>query len=267
MSRTSLILGLFVSLILHGLLLMTMAKTSDEVALDESGDQNQVELVQMPEDPTPEPVDEPAQEEVAAAEPPASREQIAEASPSPSESSAAIHPDRLIDPPGSELDTESLADGDFAAEDVPDDALPMLQIVWEGPDHVRNMARRYGMRIIAMSSDQEIVGEISRRGPLSIDPVGQPLRGYSNRVRTLPPGYFGSEIARRSETAISSYFIFVPSALDQSFMDHQRESLNVVRLDAREVRLMEGRLSSSGPVRQPIQISRIVTTSGKEHTP
>jgi len=69
------------------------------------------------------------------------------------------------------------------------------------------------------------------------------LSAYSNRVRTLPRGFFGSAPIAGGDVA--SFWVLVPADLDARFVLLQRDAIRRKGLTPAEVRAMDAEFRSS----------------------
>lgn len=122
-----------------------------------------------------------------------------------------------------------------------DESTPPLRIVWAGADELAAVARALGMKVVAVNGQNEIVGEVELIGRPQLLPFSGDLSGYSNRVRTLEPGFFGRELFEQQGVRIRSLWVLVPASHDAHFIELQRDALRRVGVNADAVRLMEAR--------------------------
>jgi len=131
-----------------------------------------------------------------------------------------------------------------------DAALPPMRIAWASPQQVRAVARALGLRIVAVNADAEAVGQIDPYDGRLADFTGR-LDQYSNRVRTLPRGFFGTS-AEAPGRGVARFWILVPAAVDRQWMALQRSAIAERGMKVSEVREVEARFTGSGTPRLSI---------------
>jgi hypothetical protein len=185
MSRTVLIIGLFVAAIAHWMFLLPRDQNQAATELLESARVTMREIAQemlpsspaeLPEEVQPEPTPE-------TVKPAASQQmpQVAETvEPPPSEPAPNLS--RTADSRRAELDRR----GDFSG-DRNGTRRPVLRIDWGEPDQARSIVRAGEMRLVMLTSTGGIAGEIQAddHGWLRVDTRTPDLSGYSNRVRIV----------------------------------------------------------------------------------
>lgn len=232
MSKTSLLIGCVLAAALHGLLLLPMSPSdADEVAPDPSPGIRIPGLPTPPPEPKgllpePEPPAKAAREHKAPAHAPTPRPPMQRVAPAP----APPEPER--------------ADPADASAGQDDKALPPMRIAWTSPQQVRAVARALGLRIVAVNAGGQAVGQI--------DPYGGPMKDftarldqYSNRVRTLPRGFFGPGSAEPGDRDVAGFWILVPAAVDRQWIALQRSAIAERGMRAAEVREVEARFTGS----------------------
>lgn len=160
--------------------------------------------------------------------------------------------EQVVNAPGELDDRDDPGETD---SELPDDALPPLQVMWESPDQLRDVAEEMGMRIVAINRGNQIVGEVAMNGAARIIPFEGQLAAYSNRVRTLPRGFFGpGPVSGRD---IVSFWILVPADMDARFLVLQRDAIRGQGLRPDEVRSTEAQFQSRQG-RHELVITRVI---------
>ena len=187
MSRTVLIIGLFVAAMAHWIFLLPSDRKQGTDELIESARVAMREIAQemLPSSQDPpkedppietEPIPEPVQP---AAAPPMA--QAPEATPQPVPEPAPTL-SRTAESRRTELDRR----GDFSG-DRNVKPRPVLRIDWGAPDQARSIVKAGQMKLVMLTSTGGIAGEIrpDDQGWLRIDARNPDLSGYSNRVRIV----------------------------------------------------------------------------------
>lgn len=241
MSKTSFIIGLTLALILHGAIFWSLSNSA--TAQPVNSPPKPVSLRQ----PAPEPVK--TQVKTAENEPP-QREPQVDASKD------------LADIARHQADHDRLATyGDSPAEPS-DNAVPPLRIVWTGPEELTAVARSLGMKVVAVNAQNEIVGEVELSGRPKLLPFSGDLSGFSNRVRTIEPGFFGRELLEQSGVPIRSLWVLVPAPHDARFIELQRDALRRAGVRTDSVRLMEAKFESRGVRTYQLSITQVHQKKG-----
>lgn len=238
MSRTSLIVGVAVSVLAHALIFGPRMFGSRRQAetLPAAKQRAVVTLAQAEPEPAPPQMpkrEEPPKPDVKA-EPPATVEEV-------------VKPRSPRDP--------IQGYGDLAKDDSGD--LPAMRIVWTGPDQVRDVARAFGMRIVAVNAEGKVAGEVIMDGEARLVAFDGGLAGYSNRVRTLPADFFGRNVTTSAPAGIRSLWILVPAQVDEEFVRIQREAIRERGADPSSVLAMEARFVRDDRGRYRLIVTRI----------
>jgi len=134
--------------------------------------------------------------------------------------------------------------GDFSSSDE-DDSLPPLRLVWDSPRQLIEISRTLGMRILAVRRNG-LVGEISLADIPHVKAFDGKLIGFSNRVRTISAQFFGPDILRTSDEPIESFWVLVPSTLDKQWISVQKQAIKSSGIPGAEVSYMEARVVTDG---------------------
>ena len=236
MSKLSFTIALILSVAIHVVLFMPGRATDHKVAKSDKLDKGKLVVIPPP------PVEEMPEETI---DPPVAPE------PEP------VEPPRLAEvvKPSAESPTES--SGDLATDEIPDDALPTLRILWTSSNEVREVARALAMRIVAIDADSQVVGELVLYGEPRIEPFQGSFRGYSNRVRSLPKNFFGPGLLGDRNSQVIGFWILIPTALDQRFADLQREIIRRKSLQPSDVRAMEARFVLNDRGKYELRITEV----------
>jgi len=187
MSRTVLIIGLFVAALVHWMFLLPRSQNQAATELLESAKVTMREIAQemlpssrdqtaedppIQTEPTPEPV-KPAASPPMAQPPEAVEQSASEPAPNLSRTAESRH---------AQLDRR----GDFSG-DPNGKRRPVLRIDWGEPDQAMSIVKAGEMRLVMLTSTGGIAGEIrpDNHGWLRIDTRNPDLSGYSNRVRIV----------------------------------------------------------------------------------
>jgi hypothetical protein len=229
MSRSSLIIGLLAAGALHALLFAPALWSSEQPdPADPSEDPPAVAITPPPEPaptPEPEPVKQPTPEPKPRPEP------VKKPTPPLRE----VHKQPAAqDPPPRQGNTHN-----NPVEEADPSDLPPLRIIWDSPSELRRIAARLGMRIVAVNSGGEILGEVPSAGAVRLVEFGGQLSRYSNRVRTLPVSFFGHQLARQAETA-ARLWVLVPTGVDRRWIHMQKQAIARAGVDLTGVRELEG---------------------------
>jgi len=130
--------------------------------------------------------------------------------------------------------------GDLACLDQ-GDSLPPLRLVWDSPERLTAIARNLGMRILAVRNN-EIVGELWLEDAPRVKTFDGRLTGFSNRVRTIAPQFFGPEILGTLKKPIESFWVLVPTVLDRQWVSIQRQAMRSSNTATAEVSHMEAKI-------------------------
>lgn len=147
--------------------------------------------------------------------------------------------------------------GDKALEEVPDDALPPLQIQWDGPEEARAVARALGMIIVVVDSRNTILGELTLSDSVRLVPSNARLDRFSNRVRLLPHGFFGTDMYREADRSIAAIWLLVPAGLDTDIADLQRDAIRERGLVLGDVHGMNGQFVQTPDGQYELRITNI----------
>lgn len=124
-----------------------------------------------------------------------------------------------------------------------DGPLPPLRLVWDSPQQLIEISRVLGMRILAIRSNQ-LIGEVSLQDAPHIKSFDSELTGFSNRVRTISPQFFGPHILRTSDEPVESFWVLVPSSLDRQWVSVQKQAMQSSGIPSSELSYMEARIVS-----------------------
>ena len=117
------------------------------------------------------------------------------------------------------------------------------------------VAAHLNMRIAAITADNQVTGEVATNGPVRVVPFEGRLSAYSNRVRTLPRGFFGPGPVANSK--IASFWVLVPADLDARFILLQRDAIRREGITVAQVRAVDAEFRfSRGGYR--LEITRVI---------
>ena len=238
MSKTSLILGVAVSLVAHAVIFAPQMLGSRRQAerLAKAKQQAAVMLAMAEAEPARPQLPKPTEsaKPPVRAEPPAEVEEI-------------VKPRSVRDP--------IKGYGDLAEND--DGDLPAMRIVWTGPEQVRSVARTFRMRIVAINAEGKVAGEVTMDGEARLIAFNGGLAGYSNRVRTLPADFFGHGVIASAPASIRSLWILVPADVDEEFVRVQREAIRARGVKPTSVLAMEAHFTRDDFGRYRLVVTRI----------
>lgn len=250
MSKSSFIIGLLLALAAHALLLFPLDGQSEPNTPADS--EPPVSPVTMVDPPPPPPPPEPKP----APQPAPKPEVKPEPKPAPSQPQLA----QTTPPPAPDPEPEPLEGNTTPRqrpESIDDDVLPPLRITWDSPAELRRVAGAMGMRIVAVNFQGKVLGEIDPAGKAELIEFNGSLAAYSNRVRTLPSGFFGTRLSA-GDAQVAELWILVPAAIDRAWMDMQKQAIARTGLAAEQVRSIEGRFASV-PGGYRLVVTRIVS--------
>ncbi len=226
MSRTSLVLGLLLSLVIHALRVLPHwdAISASPAVAQEKKTVPAVTMVPPPPLPV-EPLVEQRQP------PPA---------PKPEPALPDIQFAEVVEP---DTTPTEIGDTELAMETEPDDdqVLPATRIIWESPQELTKVARALRMRVVAVNRINEVVGALTLDGSLRIKPFDGSFDVYSNRVRSLPSSFFGPALQREAGHTIVAYWVLVPESVDREMADVVRQAVRRAGLTMSEVDWVEAR--------------------------
>lgn len=234
MSRSSLIIGLVLAAVMHAALFAPALWTDAAPTTQPPAEEPPAVAVTPPPEPQPAPKPEPV------SKPEPTRPEKRQPQPEPIESEPTpplqeVHEQpETVDPPPQKGDTHAKP-----LEDADPSELPPLRIVWDSPGALRQIAGRLGMRIVAVNAKGEILGEVPSDGGVRLVEFKGRLDAYSNRVRTLPVSFFGSELARQSGGA-RRLWVLVPVGVDQRWVHAQKQAIAKAGVELAGVRELEG---------------------------
>ena len=230
MSRTSITIGIIAAVALHGLLFVPSATKS---ATPKPQPKKMVVLRPVPSQPQ--------------QRPPASTAANKTRPQAPSEV-----PQNVVSSAANKTDSP----GNTATTEGNDDNVPPLVITWKSPQQLRRVAGRLGLKVVAVNAAGKVVGEIPSEGKLRIASFGGNLSHFSNRVRTLPRGFFGADINLASVGA-ASLWILVPGAVDRELIAVQQAAILQTGVSAGSVQATEARFEDADG-RFKLVITRVV---------
>ncbi|MFP4355573.1 MAG: hypothetical protein ACLFUJ_10675 [Phycisphaerae bacterium] len=262
MSKTSFLLGLIVAAGAHLLLFWPGIKAPAQPQEPRVEPIPPISMVQPPppEQPKPEPKPKPKPEPKVQPRPEPKPEAKPQPKPQPKPEPKLA---RTTPPPQPEPVADDLV-GNTAPKQTPesidDDALPPLRITWDSPAELKRVAARMGMRIVGVNFQGEILGEIDPNGSSRLVEFHGQMSNYSNRVRTLPTGFFGPNLAD-DEQPVAELWILVPAGIDRAWMDMQKRAIAQTGLKVEQVRSIEGRFASVGDGYR-LTVTRIISNPG-----
>ncbi len=259
MSKSSFILGLLLAVGAHVLLFLPIwsapqtpqsaKKENQRVELARRLDPPPpIEPEQVPPPPEPEPAPQPQT-------PPRPEPEQQRPAPEPEELQEVHQPPEQPEPRPEETPPgETIA---RRAEEISDDALPPLRIVWSSPDQLRAVAAGTGMRVVGVNTLGEIIGQVPSRGPVRLEEFTGRLGRFSNRVRTLPRNFFGQVLTRQDGQSVAELWVLVPSRLDRQWISLQKRAIATAGVETQAVRAVEGQFATRSGAFQLV-VTRLV---------
>jgi hypothetical protein len=225
MSKTSVLIGALAAVAVHGLLFLPS-------------------LPSRAPDPAPAEASEPVTLTPPPPTPPAPKREDPPPPPTEPVEPERVEPMReVVKAPPAEEDTP----GDTSArkpDDVPDDALPPLRIVWRSPGRLLEIARQYGLKIVAFDAAGGAVGEVGASGTL--EAFDGRMEHFSNRVRRLPGHFFADHVRLPADAGVRGFWVLVPAPTDRRWIGLQREAIDRRGLSVAQVTEMEGAFRYDG---------------------
>lgn len=235
MSKSSFIIGLGLSFILHGLCLLSPhCFEFNKVAQSLPEQRAKLTLPPLPPPTEPTPVPDPP-------DPPTPEPEVTPV-PMPEEISPSPPVEQLqevVETASNKTTSEEAGD---VNQEKTDTVLPELRLVWDNPAQLVEIARLLNLRILLVGKDHQPLGELRLSGDLSVKPFSGKLSHYSNRVRTLAPGFFGADLLQQVKRPVLCYWILVPSHTDQQWIAAQKKALATKALMPSQVSYMEARI-------------------------
>lgn len=235
MSKSSFIIGLFWSLVIHGALLVPAKNHQEALRQDETSEKT-VSIKLMPPPP---PVQQEHVQEQEYKEP--------LRNPEPVKASPKIEPEQLrevVKAPLADIIEDDVGD---LSDSESDESLPELRIAWENPEHLLEVAKYLRLRILLVDKQNQPTGElaIEHRQEPSVKPFNGKLQNYSNRVRTISAQFFGPGILKQAKSPVQCFWILIPTALDQEWIALQRRTIQAEGLRSSQVCHLEAKIVQS----------------------
>jgi len=131
--------------------------------------------------------------------------------------------------------------GDFASQET-DKTLPELRLTWDGPQELIEVARDLNMRILAVKKGFTPVGELQLTDRPYIGSFDGGTSNYSNRIRTIHSGFFGSRLIEESNKQIDCFWVLVPATVDREWICIQKDTIRSNGLNSSQIAYMEARI-------------------------
>ena len=242
MSRSSLIIGGLIAVVLHGLLFLPVKSSQTESPQAGESPTHPPKKVRI----TPAPAARPKPLPPAQPHKPPKPRMAAKLQPVVPKPAAPVEPRKA---------------GRTQSQVKDDWPLPPLRIVWASPAQLRRVAGALGMRIVAVNARRQVVGEVPAGGGGALRDFDGRLDQYSNRVRTLPRSFFGAELAAGSGAEVADLWVLVPAAVDRRWIDLQRRAIARAGLTAAKVRELEAAFEKQSNGYRLV-VTRVVSRSG-----
>jgi len=173
--------------------------------------------------------------------------------PAPSQSVLA-QPEEVITPAKPEM-----AQGAGASpETESDDLLPALRLIWDSPQQLIELAQTVGLRVLAVNRQDQPFGELVFGTRVWVKQFAGGLAGFSNRIRTIRPDFFGPQIQSQFKEPAACLWVLIPATIDAQWVVAQRKALRSSGLQAAGVSHMEAKIVASQS-RCDLSVTRIVT--------
>ena len=221
MSKSSFIIALLVSLAAHGLLFIGPGENSSAQAEPKP---QKVAKLTIPQAKPQSQVKEYPQQPVSKKKQPPEAEQFQEVV---------------------KADSHNIPDsiGDFADNDSAD-TLPRLSLIWDSPEHLIEVAKALGLRVLPVNSDNEPIGELRFERDILVGKFYGGLNSFSNRVRTISARFFGQRVLNQCDQTIRHFWVVVPASIDHEWIKIQKKSLCSEGLTSSQVSYMEAMIVS-----------------------
>lgn len=239
MSKTSFIVGLAFSVLVHGALLLQDKQTREVSHEDVRPEPKKAAKLIL----TPPPVAEDLP-----------KEQPRQLPPKQQEKPVIQELKEVVIPPETKVAEES---GDFS-ESESSDYVPELRLVWDNPDQLIQVAKVLGMRILLVDRKSQPIGEVIFEKDLLVKEFSGNLTNFSNRVRTISAQFFGSDLLSQSSEPIRCFWVLVPSSVDQVWVSVQREAMKSEGFKSSQVSYTEARITPDGSSYELV-VTRVVT--------
>ena len=251
MSKTSLVIGILLSVVVHAAVFFPHRREADRRTAQDTIDRKPISIT-LPE---PKPVEDPPTSPQPDKPVEGTPRLVAETPPAPVERELS----RVAEATSAMDDASGLGD---LATDADEETLPAMRIVWSSPEELRLVSQALGMRIIAVNAGSEILGEVALQGDVRLVDFQGDLASYSNRVRIIPRHFFGHSLAAVRTNPVSSFWILVPVSLDAHLMDVLRKA--IVRRGARlaDVRSVNARFMRSDTTGYELVVTEVRVVEG-----
>ncbi len=140
---------------------------------------------------------------------------------------------------------ETSQPGQTSAAAKDDIHTPRLRMTCGSKQHLREVVEAMGMRIVAVNSGGQVVGQIAGDNKPALVEFDAELSQFSNRVRTLPRNFFGRQLDGRGRE-VSGLWILVPASVDQWLIKTQLEAAGRRGVGFGQVRVMDGVFEAQG---------------------
>ena len=286
MSRSSFTIGLAVSLLVHGMFLLTGHRKEVTYQQVRPEPKNVAKLILPPapsaeaapkEQPKEEPKEQPKEEpkeqpkEEPKEQPKAEPKEQPKAEPK--EQPKAEPKEQPKEEPVKQSDTPQIENleeivkrpetefakgiGDFS-DNPSSDLVPELRLIWDSPEQLIRVAKSLGMRILIVNGRNEPVGELIFDQGLSVKEFKGNLTNFSNRVRTISAHFFGPEVLRQSNKSVQCFWVVVPASVDRTWVSVQKQAIRSKGLNGSQVSYMEARVIPNGSGYELV-VNRIAT--------
>lgn len=139
------------------------------------------------------------------------------------------------------------------------DYIPELKIDISDSETIFEAANFFGMKIVAIDSGNNILCEIKVNSPVQLVPFNGSLLDYSNRVRLLPDNYLGATIASFLKEKGAKLFIFIPAPVDLMFVNLQKEAVAKEGIILSQVRATAGQFVKDKEGKYSLLITDVIT--------
>lgn len=173
--------------------------------------------------------------------------------PAPSEP-VQTKPEEVVKPPKPQL---AQGPGPLPGTES-DDSLPALRLIWDSPQQLIELAQNTGLRVLSVNGQDQPFGELVFGTRVWVKQFKGGLAGFSNRIRTIRPDFFGAEVQSQFKEPAMCLWVLIPASIDTRWVTAQRKALGSSGLHATNVSHMEAKIVA-GHSGCDLSVTRIVT--------
>lgn len=167
----------------------------------------------------------------------------------------------LFKPPALENVVTNQKQGDVLTSEKKEisDYVPELKIDISDVQTVCEAAHFFGMKLVAIDNNNNILSEIKVNSPAQLAPFKGSFLDYSNRVRMLPDNYFGETIASFLKEKGAKLYVLIPVAVDLTFSNLQKEAAKREGHVFSQVRATVGRFIKGNDGKYNLLITEVIS--------